>query len=169
MSKQRIRLLSPLDLKPHEQTDSCRVRHVIDLLLREQAWTRPICVEAKSLCVMDGHHRRLAAIHLGLAAVPVVDFTYDEIRLGSRRPGMNATPEELIDRAIRGVLLPAKSTRHVFPPFRSDAIPLAKLLQAPTRLRAGFDESRGLSGVSDADREAKAFERAACFATSESL
>lgn len=133
MSKQRIRLLSPLDLKPHEQTESCRIRYVVDLLLREQAWTRPICVEEQSLCVMDGHHRRLAAIHLGLAAVPVVAFTYDEIRLGSRRAGMRVEARELIDRAMRGALFPPKSTRHVFPPFESAAIPLARLLNASPR------------------------------------
>ncbi|TRL35547.1 hypothetical protein FM996_07350 [Methylosinus sporium] len=131
MSKRRIRLLSPLDLKPHEQTDSCRIRYVIELLLREQAWTRPICVDERSFCVMDGHHRRLAAIHLGLAAVPVVTFSYDEIRLGSRRAGMRIEAGEVIDRAMRGALLPPKSTRHVFPPFESEVIPLAKLLEVP--------------------------------------
>ncbi len=72
MNKRRIRcirLLSPFDLKAHEHTERGRV-------------------EEKSLCIMDGHHRRLAAIHLGLAAVPVVGFTYDEVRVGSRRAGM---------------------------------------------------------------------------------
>ncbi|BDV36383.1 hypothetical protein SS37A_39130 (plasmid) [Methylocystis iwaonis] len=142
MRTQHIRLLSPMELKPHEQTDSCRVRHVIDLLLREQAWTRPICVEATSLCVMDGHHRRVAAIHLGLAAVPVIAFTYDEIRLGGRQPGMSLEPEELIDCAMRGRLFPPKSTRHVFPPFQMDAIPLEKLLPSRACLRAYLEESR---------------------------
>lgn len=132
MSKPRIRLLSPLALKPHEQTESRRIRHVIDLLLREQAWTQPICVDEQSLCVMDGHHRRLAAIHLGLAAVPVIAFNYDEIRLGSRRAGVRIEANELIDRAMRGALFPPKSTRHVFPPFESEAIPLAKLLDLPS-------------------------------------
>lgn len=130
MNERRIRLLSPFDLKAHEHTERGRVRSVIDLLIREQVWTRPICVEEKSLCVMDGHHRRLAAIHLGLAAVPVVGFTYDEVRLGSRRAEVEVEAEELIDRALLGALFPARSTRHVFPPFEAAAIPLAELLQA---------------------------------------
>lgn len=168
MRTQNIRLLSPLELKPHEQTDSCRVRHVIGLLLREQAWTRPICVEATSLCVMDGHHRRLAAIHLGLAAVPVIAFTYDEIRLGSRQPGMSIEPEELIDCAMRGRLFPPKSTRHVFPPFQTEAIPLAKLLPSPARLRACPEESPSYRRHVDASWNSQASERASCFATSQS-
>jgi hypothetical protein len=134
MNKPRIRLLSPLALKPHEETDSCRIRHVIDLLLRDQAWTRPICVDEQSLCVMDGHHRRLAAIQLGLVAVPVMAFSYNEIRLGSRRAGMRIEADELIDRAMSGALFPPKSTRHVFPPFEWEAIPLAKLLDVPAGL-----------------------------------
>lgn len=167
MSKKSIRLLSPLELKPHEQTESCRVRHVVDLLLRQQAWTRPICVEATSLCVMDGHHRRLAAIHLGLAAVPVVAFTYDEIRLGSRQPGMSIEPEELINCAMRGHLFPPKSTHHVFPPFQADAIPLAKLLPSRARLRADVQESRIHSRLADASWNSQASGRASCFATSQ--
>lgn len=134
MNERRIRLLSPFDLKAHEHTERGRVRSVIDLLVREQAWTRPICVEEKSLCIMDGHHRRLAAIHLGLAAVPVIGFTYDEVRVGSHRAGMEVEAEELIARAMSGALFPPRSTRHVFPPFKATAIPLAELLEAPPRV-----------------------------------
>lgn len=140
MTKSHIRLLPPSDLKPHERTDSGRIRSVVDLLVRDQVWTRPICIEEQSLCVMDGHHRRLAAIHLGLAVVPVVAFTYDEVRLGSWRAGMGVEADELIDRAMKGALLPPKSTRHVFPPFDVVAIPLANLLLNPAHVARHYQD-----------------------------
>lgn len=124
----QLRFLSPVTLRPHEETVASRLGEVIELLLREQAWTRPICIEEESLCVMDGHHRRLAAIHLGLTKVPVVAFRYFEVRLGTWKPGLQHEPGEVIDRARLGRLLPPKTTRHLFPPFEAQAVPLLRLI-----------------------------------------
>ena len=130
--KRELRFAPPALLKPHEETIDMRLNDVIDLLLREQAWTRPICIEADSLCIMDGHHRRLAAIHLGLAVVPVIAFTYGEVRLGSWIKDAQYDAEEIVERARCGRLLAPKSTRHVFPPFTATPTPLTALV-SPSR------------------------------------
>ena len=123
-----LRFLPPQTLRPHEETIDERLAVVIDLILCAQTWTRPICVEAASLCIMDGHHRHLAALHLGLAVVPIVTFDYGEVLLGSWTPGLRHDAAELVERAGAGALLPPKSTRHVFPPFDAPAVPLDRLV-----------------------------------------
>lgn len=123
-----LRLVSPSSLAPHEEIIPDRVNEVTDLLVREQRWTSPICIERHSRCIMDGHHRHAAALRLGLKLVPVVSFDYDDVRLGSWRADMYIEPGEIVERARRGMLLPHKSTRHVFPPVRVAPIPLHQLV-----------------------------------------
>lgn len=128
MISSELRLVSPDTLAPHEEIIPDRVNEVTDLLIREQRWTNPICIERHSRCIMDGHHRHAAALRLGLRLVPVVTFDYDDVRLGSWRAGMSFQPDEIVGRARRGMLLPHKSTRHVFPPVRVVPIPLHQLV-----------------------------------------
>lgn len=132
-----IRLEAPQALRPHEEISGKRLGKVIDRIWRAQAWTRPICVETTSLCVMDGHHRRLAALHLGLTVVPVFAFDYDEVLLGGWSSAFDCDGPEIVERSLSGRLMPAKSTRHLFPPVETDPIPLADLVgPAPRALRA---------------------------------
>ncbi len=57
MSPADLSLLSPLALRPTEETIPDRIGEVIALILDAQAWTQPICVERETLAVLDGHHR----------------------------------------------------------------------------------------------------------------
>ncbi|NTA19025.1 ParB N-terminal domain-containing protein [Agrobacterium tumefaciens] len=124
----QLRLVSPATLTPHEEIIPDRVNEVTDLLVREQCWTSPICIERHSRCIMDGHHRHAAAMRLGLALVPVAEFDYNDVRLGSWRAGLSFEPGEIIERARCGVLYPHKSTRHVFPPVRVVSVSLHQLV-----------------------------------------
>jgi L-serine kinase (ADP) len=125
----KLRLVPPSTLAPHEEILNERVDEVIDLLVNAQSWTAPICIERHSRCIMDGHHRHVAALRLGLTLVPVMEFDYREVGLGSWRAGINFEPDTIIDRAQRGLLLPHKSTRHIFPPVAVAQVPLQELVR----------------------------------------
>lgn len=113
---------------PHEEIVPKRVLEVMELIISEQNWTQPICIERNTHCIMDGHHRYAAALRFGLLCVPVVEFGYDEVLLGSWRTGVSFDPVRVIERALNRRLLPHKSTRHVFPPVHCFSVPLPRLL-----------------------------------------
>ena len=114
MSTAEMRLLPPLALRPTEETRRDRIAEVVALILERQAWTQPICVERRTLAVLDGHHRLAAAIQLGLARVPVQLYDYASVQLGSWRPEITPTLDEVLRRALSGCLYPPKTTRHIF-------------------------------------------------------
>ncbi len=121
-------LLLPVRLlRPTEETIPTRVREVVAMILAEQAWTQPICIEGTVHALLDGHHRLAAARELGLTRVPVHVFDYDEVDLLSWRPEVAPTRAEVLARAVSGRLYPHKTTRHVFPPRPSRPVPLAAL------------------------------------------
>ena len=121
-------LLLPVRLlRPTEETIPARVREVVAMILAEQAWTQPICIEGTVHALLDGHHRLAAARELGLVRVPVHVFDYDEVELLSWRPEVAPTRAEVLARAVSGRLYPHKTTRHVFPPRPARPVPLASL------------------------------------------
>lgn len=128
MTYSDFRLVPPSTLIPHEEIIPDRVTEVTNLIIREQNWTTPIYIERQSQCIMDGHHRHVAALRLGLKLVPIVEFDYDDVRLGSWREGQSFNPDEILERARNGALFPHKSTRHVFPPIRAVSVPLCQLV-----------------------------------------
>ena len=124
-------LIPPRLLRPTEETVRGRIGEVIALILAEQAWTQPICVERDTLAVLDGHHRLAAAIQLGLARVPVRLYAYATVPLASWRPGIVPTRGEVLRRALAGHLYPPKTTRHSFAAEPPTCVALARLLGEP--------------------------------------
>jgi len=121
-------LVAPSDLRPTEAVCPDQVRAVIALVVADQAWTQPICVERTTLAILDGHHRHAAALQLGLARVPVRAFDYGEVELGSWRAEWRPTREDVLRRARTGALYPAKTTRHFFAAFTGIPLPLTRLI-----------------------------------------
>ena len=109
-----LRWLSPLALRPTEESIPDRIREVIALIVAQQAWTQPVCVERDSLALLDGHHRRAAALQLGFARIPVYLYDYAEVDIRSWRADMAPTKAEVVLRAETGRLYPHKTTRHIF-------------------------------------------------------
>ncbi len=107
-------LLAPESLLPLEHHDPVRARTLAKEIYASGLWRKPLLVEANHLIVLDGHHRRAAAIHLGLQAVPAMLIPYDDplLTLTSWRPGEQWSRTEIIARALRGNLCPIKTTRH---------------------------------------------------------
>jgi hypothetical protein len=127
-------LLVDLDrVLPTEEVDPVFVETLVAGMKAAGVWTHPLLVESGSYAVLDGHHRLAAARSLGLCSVPAVCVGYADpkVHLESWRPGLRFTPEEVLERARSGRLLPYKSTRHVtdfvLPQVR---VPLAALQRA---------------------------------------
>ncbi len=105
-------------LSPHEEHDETYAAGLAQRIRNEGVWTAPIAVEAVTLIVMDGHHRLRAAQLLCLEAVPVVllDYAHDGVAVQAWRAGESWGSDAVMARGRSGVLLPHKTTRHVFDP-----------------------------------------------------
>lgn len=101
-------------LRPHEEYIEERVRFLQEDLERRRIQEKPILVDAKTMIILDGHHRVEALRRLGarrIAAV-LVDYDSDLVTVGSWRPGYRVT-KDLVRRAgLTGNLLPPRTSRH---------------------------------------------------------
>ncbi len=77
----------------------------------------PIIVDERTMVILDGHHRYNALKRMGYKYVPVclVDYRSDRITVGPWRKGERVTKAEVVQAGLTGVLLPAKTSRHVVP------------------------------------------------------
>ncbi|RED44844.1 ParB N-terminal domain-containing protein [Aestuariispira insulae] len=110
-----VELMAVDDLRPTEWIKKRRAARLAHTIESSGIWRCPICIEAESLFVMDGHHRLEVAKMLGLLRVPVLRLSYNDIPVISRKSGFNVTPDQLRERAAKGLLYPYKTTRHLFP------------------------------------------------------
>lgn len=118
-------------LLAHEQFVEARVQELQAKMERQGAVPVAIVADAKTLTILDGHHRYEALKRLGCKRVPVmlVDYQRADIRVGTWREG-EAPPakDEVVAQAKAGKLYPPKSTRHFFPwKFKESPVPLAQL------------------------------------------
>lgn len=118
-------------LHAHEQFVEARVAELQAKMAKQGAVPVAIVADAKSLVILDGHHRYEALKRLGCRRVPVmlVDYHRADIRVSTWREG-ESPPEkdEVIAQALVGKLFPPKSTRHFFPwKFAEHPVPLAHL------------------------------------------
>jgi len=101
-------------LKAHEETVLKRTDTIVDELRDEPVFRYPVIVDKHTYVILDGHHRYEAFLKLGLKEIPclLVDYFSDAIALQSRRQGVSVTKDEVIQRALRGLLFPPKTTQH---------------------------------------------------------
>ena len=111
----QIELIDPYDIRATEHHMPEKIPALKDKILKEQSWSVPVVVEKYSYILMDGHHRLETAKSLGLKYIPAVLLDYTEVRVESRRPEINITPDDIIRRGLTGDIYPAKTTRHIFP------------------------------------------------------
>ena len=118
-------------LLAHEQVVQPRVEELVRVLQREQVVRLAIVADAKTLVVLDGHHRLEALRRLKCKRVPalLVDYQRPDIRVGTWRDGETApTKDEVLRRAEQGKLYAPKSTRHFFPwKLQEQPVPLSDL------------------------------------------
>lgn len=108
-----LKLIEPSKLIPHEETHEDKVKEIIDSFETTGLWMQPIMVDSGSLVLMDGHHRRQAAIRMKLIVIPCLMLSYDLVSLEFWNNCQACEPETLISNAKSGKLLPPKTTRHI--------------------------------------------------------
>jgi ParB-like chromosome segregation protein Spo0J len=116
-------------LRPTEMVEAGHVARLAREMQRDGLQRRPLLVERASMAILDGHHRFHAAQELGLARICAVVIDYDDPRLELSSWSTRAySRTEVLAAAESGVLLPAKSTRHVLtPPLGEAPVALADL------------------------------------------
>lgn len=115
-SKTNISLSKINELKHIESFDTARVDWLAEKIKKDNAWTTPLVIDNRFGLVMDGQHRLEAAILLGLRFIPVIKFSYNDVKVWSLRPESHeVTVEEIIRRGLEGNLYPYKTAKHQFP------------------------------------------------------
>ncbi|MCX8171252.1 MAG: ParB N-terminal domain-containing protein [Candidatus Bathyarchaeota archaeon] len=113
--KARICIVEISSLKPHERTDSSRVKALKDEIWLDGVLKKPIVVDEKTNVIIDGHHRAEALRLLGCTRIPVcyVDYMCDKIGLKSTaKDRVKITKDEVIESALRNSPFNPKSTWH---------------------------------------------------------
>lgn len=103
-------------LRAHEEVVSDgAVDALAERIRRDGFVEQPIVVDARTLVVLDGHHRLNVLRRIGVRLAPVnkVDYADERIRVESWRAGV-APPskDEVVARALAGTPFPPKTTRH---------------------------------------------------------
>ena len=102
-------------LRIHEMVIDRHVKEVMELIMSFNGFKYPIIVDARTFTVLDGHHRLKAALKLGLKYVPVffVDYAKDYIHVTTWRKEFIITKKIVVTAALRKLLLPPKTSRHI--------------------------------------------------------
>ena len=80
--------VDPRELVPWERNPRQITEAAVEKLaaaIRELGWGRPVLVRAADAKIIAGHRSVRAALHLGLATVPVRAVDVDDVTFGDRR------------------------------------------------------------------------------------
>lgn len=136
-------LVKTKTLKPIEMVFPNHLDILTNMILNSNILRKPLIVDKDNLIVLDGSHRHVFLLMHGFVEAPVikVDYSDPHVRVGSHLKhrflddgNITITKEEVITRALNGILFPPRTTRHFFP-FRKDNIdmPLDDLKRGPPR------------------------------------
>jgi len=112
---QHIKVIDIQRLLPHENKQAAKTKRLAKQIYKDGGLFRPLLADARTLALLDGHHRLGALKLLRCARAPVllVDYHGPKIRLFSRRKKYQANKAEVISRALSHKLYPIKTTRHL--------------------------------------------------------
>ncbi|CAE8705028.1 unnamed protein product [Polarella glacialis] len=111
-----VRLVHIDDLKPHEEVLEDRSNKLQDYVRDLPVKILPaIIVDSQYQVVIDGHHRLSLFRAAGMTIVPVVSVNYDHEDILVNPPGVmsDVQKETVIGSAVRGKMLPPKSSQHM--------------------------------------------------------
>lgn len=106
-----------------------RVDWLVEKILAEGLWTKPVALDDTHDLVLDGQHRMESAKRLGLKWVPAVRYVYAELDVWSLRPKHSVDWRQVTERALADKPYPYKTVKHRFPDggLPEIAVPLADL------------------------------------------
>jgi hypothetical protein len=109
--------LVPIEiLHPHESVLNDIVDYIMRDLLSTGFLKYPIVVDARTLVVLDGHHRLEVLKSLGLRYIPafLIDYAEDYVTVYPLRKEIPVSKTLIIDTALRNSLYPPKTSKHVY-------------------------------------------------------
>ena len=104
-------------LKPHEAVIESLVNVQIKDILACGYIKYPIVVDARTLTILDGHHRVETLKRLGIGYVPafLVDYAQDYVDVYPLRKDIPVSKQSILDMAIlKKSVYPPKTSRHVY-------------------------------------------------------
>lgn len=120
-------------LRPHEEVRETRVQEMCQKIRKRRWFHKPLLVDARTLTVLDGHHKLTAAKRLGLRLVPalLVDYPADariQVSGWPDGPVADITKADVLEHGASGSLYPPKASRHTYPePIPKVMVPLSLL------------------------------------------
>lgn len=92
-----------------------RVDWLVQKILAEGMWTKPVALDEAHDLVLDGQHRMESAKRLGLKWVPAVRYDYASLEVWSLRPAHEVDWRRVTERALADRPYPYKTVKHRFP------------------------------------------------------
>ncbi len=113
-SGSRLELVPLESLRIHEQVIEEHVKELMEDIASRGVLIRPILVDAKTMIILDGHHRVEALRRLGKKLVPaiLVDYDSDCVTVSSWRDDWVVTKDLVRKAGLSGKPLPPKTSRH---------------------------------------------------------
>lgn len=112
---QGIELVPVTKLKHIEGFSAKRVEWLLNKIVRENTWVKPLALERKHKLVLDGQHRMEVARRLNLRAVPAVLYDYSDVEVWSLRKSYEFDWKLVVEKALAGDIYPYKTVKHRFP------------------------------------------------------
>ena len=112
--RSNVRIVEISLLKGHERLDAQRLDDLKAEIKSDDILKRPIAVDLNTNVVLDGHHRIGALRLLGCSKIPVLFVDYQSPKIGVKNAenGKECPKQKIIKAALKGELLPPKSTWH---------------------------------------------------------
>ncbi|MEM2970863.1 MAG: ParB N-terminal domain-containing protein [Candidatus Bathyarchaeia archaeon] len=109
-----VRIVEIALLKGHEKLDAQRLANLKAEIEADGILKKPIVVDINTNVVLDGHHRIGALQALGCSKIPAVFVNYQSPKIGVKTSenGEEYPKHKVIETALKGELLPPKSTWH---------------------------------------------------------
>jgi ParB-like chromosome segregation protein Spo0J len=109
-----VRIIEISHLKGHEKLDTQRLANLKAEIESDGILKKPIVVDINTNVVLDGHHRIGALQALGCSKIPAVFVDYQSPKIGVKTSenGEEFPKHKVIETALKGELLPPKSTWH---------------------------------------------------------
>ncbi|MCS7127053.1 MAG: ParB N-terminal domain-containing protein [Thaumarchaeota archaeon] len=103
------------ELREHEQYDPAHLEELLREIVRDGALKRPILVDARTMTIIDGHHRYNCMKRLGKRYIPayLIDYSSEEIVVEPWDNKPPVTKEDVLRAALTGMKLPPKSSKHM--------------------------------------------------------
>lgn len=101
-------------LKAHEKLDAKRLADLKAEIESDGILKKPIVVDVSTNVVLDGHHRIGALQALGCSKIPAIFVDYQSPKIGVKTSehGEEYSKHKVVETALKGELLPPKSTWH---------------------------------------------------------